>query len=115
MPDLHPGKGCPIGAACASEGIIYPHLVGNDIGCGMCLFQTNIRTKRQKIDKWVNKLYGLEQGWEGDSSEYLKSKNIEPTSFDKQSLGTIGGGNHFAELQQVLLFSIRYFIFEIYQ
>lgn len=32
MPDLHPGKGCPIGAACASDGIIYPHLVGNDVG-----------------------------------------------------------------------------------
>lgn len=34
MPDLHPGKGFPIGAAMASEGLFYPPLVGTDIGCG---------------------------------------------------------------------------------
>ena len=33
LPDLHPGKGIPIGAAFLSKDIIYPHLVGNDIGC----------------------------------------------------------------------------------
>ena len=35
MPDLHPGRGYPVGAAFFSVGRIYPALVGNDIGCGM--------------------------------------------------------------------------------
>lgn len=70
----------------------------------MCLFQTNIRTKRQKLDKWVNKLYGLESPWEGDCASFLQSRGVDPTPFDKTSLGTIGGGNHFAELQQVGFF-----------
>jgi release factor H-coupled RctB family protein len=39
LPDLHPGK-TPVGAAIITEDIIYPHLVGNDIGCGMSMFMT---------------------------------------------------------------------------
>ncbi len=42
MPDLHPGRGYPIGAAFFSRGRFYPALVGNDIGCGMALWQTDI-------------------------------------------------------------------------
>ncbi|MCL4215939.1 MAG: RtcB family protein, partial [Candidatus Hydrogenedentes bacterium] len=38
MPDLHPGRGYPIGAAVLCRGMFYPHLVGNDIGCGMGLW-----------------------------------------------------------------------------
>ncbi|MCA9663705.1 MAG: RtcB family protein, partial [Myxococcales bacterium] len=38
MPDLHPGKDSPIGAAYITDGRLYPHLVGNDIGCGMGLW-----------------------------------------------------------------------------
>ena len=40
MPDLHPGKGTPIGAVFLSDDRVYPHLVGNDIGCGMALWTT---------------------------------------------------------------------------
>ena len=40
MPDLHPGKGIPIGVAIISNGVVYPELAGNDIGCGMALWQT---------------------------------------------------------------------------
>src|SRR5262245_13856000 len=38
FPDLHPGKCSPVGAAFVTEGLIYPHLIGGDIGCGMALF-----------------------------------------------------------------------------
>jgi release factor H-coupled RctB family protein len=38
MPDLHPGKGVPIGATFACD-LVYPHLVDNDIGCGMAFWQ----------------------------------------------------------------------------
>lgn len=48
MPDLHPGRGYPIGAAFFSTQRFYPALVGNDIGCGMSLFQTDIKTTDRK-------------------------------------------------------------------
>lgn len=46
MPDLHPGKGIPIGASIITEGIIYPELVDNDIGCGMSFIKTGIQTSK---------------------------------------------------------------------
>lgn len=101
LPDLHPGKGFPIGSASVSEGVIYPHLVGADIGCGMTLFKTSMKEKRAKIDQWTNTIQGLEQGWNGDTAGWLKAFNAPLTDFDATSLGTIGGGNHFAELQCV--------------
>mgnify|MGYP006164996399 CR=1 FL=1 len=45
LPDLHPSRGYPIGAAFFSQSIIYPALVGNDIGCGMALFKTDAKVK----------------------------------------------------------------------
>ena len=98
LPDLHPGKGNPIGAAFISEGWVYPQLVGNDIGCGMGLWKTDLKTQKLKLDKWVSKLDGLDSSWDGDTKGWLAEHSVEPTDFD-HSLGTIGGGNHFAELQ----------------
>lgn len=46
MSDLHPGRGYPIGAAFFSVGRFYPALVGNDIGCGMALWQTDILARK---------------------------------------------------------------------
>ena len=45
MPDLHPGK-TPVGAVYITEGVLYPHLIGNDIGCGMSLFMTAVEKKQ---------------------------------------------------------------------
>eukprot|EP01123_Difflugia_compressa_P009600 TRINITY_DN3233_c0_g1_i1.p1 TRINITY_DN3233_c0_g1~~TRINITY_DN3233_c0_g1_i1.p1 ORF type:complete len:538 (+),score=84.18 TRINITY_DN3233_c0_g1_i1:240-1616(+) len=101
LPDLHPGKGCPIGAAWASKGVFYPHLIGNDIGCGMSFYKTSIKNKRIKLDSWISTLHGLESPWEEDTSSWLESSGVAPTPYDQKTLGTIGGGNHFAELQQV--------------
>src|SRR5207344_2933053 len=42
MPDLHPGKGAPIGAAMAST-VLYPFLVGSDIGCGIAVFPIGLK------------------------------------------------------------------------
>src|SRR3954454_6877291 len=42
MPDLHPGKGAPVGAAMLSS-VLYPHLVGSDIGCGIAVFPVSLR------------------------------------------------------------------------
>lgn len=100
MPDLHPGKGHPIGAAMVARGLVYPHLVGGDIGCGMGLWQTDLKQKKAKRDKWAERLHGLETPWDGDTTAWLGEFGIEAAEHD-QALGTIGGGNHFAELQQV--------------
>lgn len=100
MPDLHPGKGSPIGAAFVCEGRIYPHLVGNDIGCGMALWTTDLARRKLKLDRWADRLGDLDGPWEGDSGEILGERGIARTAHD-DALGTIGGGNHFAELQQV--------------
>ncbi|MBF0121765.1 MAG: RNA ligase RtcB family protein [Desulfobacterales bacterium] len=100
LPDLHPGKGNPIGAAFIIEKIIYPFLIGNDIGCGIGLFLTDIKRKKIKRDKWLNKLDGLEQPYEDDLKLLQEEFNFKPSIYDS-SLGTIGGGNHFAEIQTI--------------
>ena len=100
LPDLHPGKGSPIGAAFLSEGRIYPTLVGNDIGCGMGLWRTELNGKAPKREAWAERLRNLDGEWDGDVEEFLGTREI-PMSGYEQALGTIGSGNHFAELQAV--------------
>ena len=99
MPDLHPGKGTPVGAAFVTDSILYPYLVGNDIGCGMSLLETDALTRKAKLDKWEKKLKSgaIEGEWDGDITAWLHDRGIESTGFEP-ALGTIGGGNHFAEL-----------------
>lgn len=100
LPDLHPGKGSPIGAAFVADGWIYPTLVGNDIGCGIGLCRTDLGAKGIKREAWADRLRNLDGAWDGDVGEFLGSRGIQATGHD-QSLGTIGSGNHFAELQAI--------------
>jgi release factor H-coupled RctB family protein len=100
FPDLHSGKGSPVGAAFVTEGFIYPHLIGGDIGCGMALFKTDLVQRDLKLNCWAELRFDLEHPWEGDAREVLAASELESTEFD-EVLGTIGGGNHFAELQAV--------------
>ncbi|MEA1921716.1 MAG: RNA ligase RtcB family protein [Bacteroidota bacterium] len=98
MPDIHPGKGAPVGAVFISKDIIYPYLLGNDVGCGIGLWQTQLKRNKLKRDRWVKKLTGLETAWGGDIPEWLSRYSIKARPYD-DALGTLGGGNHFAELQ----------------
>ena len=100
FPDLHPGKGSPVGAAFVTEGLIYPYVIGGDIGCGMALFITDLVQRDIKLNRWADLRFDLEHPWEGDVQEVLATSELESTEFD-QALGTLGGGNHFAELQMV--------------
>ena len=104
MPDLHPGRGYPIGAAFFTRDKIYPALVGNDIGCGMGFWQTSLAVSKVNLDKMVKKLgdveSALDESWNDDISLGKNQKNISNHQFD-HSLGTIGGGNHFAEFQAI--------------
>lgn len=105
MPDLHPGKGQPIGAAFVTDDVIYPHLVGSDIGCGMGLWELDIPIRKVTLDKWEKQLTGLDELWDGCSEKRLNQKNMATHDdfllSENTKLGTIGGGNHFAELQKV--------------
>ena len=98
LPDLHPGRGHPVGAAFITAGVFYPQLVGNDVGCGMGLWQTDLARQKFKQDKYVKQLRDLESPWDGDTAEWLRQYGVEPAEVDA-ALGTIGGGNHFAEVQ----------------
>ena len=100
FPDLHPGKGSPVGAALVTEGLIYPYLIGGDIGCGMALFKTDLVQRDIKLSRWAELRFDLEHPWEGNVQEVLATSELESTEFD-HALGTLGGGNHFAELQMV--------------
>jgi len=100
FPDLQPGKGSPVGAAFVTEDVIYPHLIGGDIGCGMALFKTDLVRRDAKLDRWAKLPFNLEHSWDESVGDFLAARDLESTEFD-WALGTIGGGNHFAELQAV--------------
>jgi release factor H-coupled RctB family protein len=97
---LHPGKGSPVGAAFVTGGRIYPHLIGGDIGCGMALFKTDLVRRDAKLDRWAEKYFHLEHPWNGEVGGFLAEHALASTEYDS-ALGTIGGGNHFAEVQTV--------------
>lgn len=99
LPDIHPGKGAPVGAALASEGFLYPFLVGNDIGCGMGLWDVELLARKAKPERWAARL-DLDGPWDGDTAAFLGEHGVEPSGFEA-ALGTVGGGNHFAEVQRV--------------
>ena len=101
FPDLHPGRGVPVGAAFLSEKIIYPALIGNDIGCGMTLFATGIKEHKFKKDKLFRRLgSGPENSLQSTSLELLDSMT-ERVADPENMLGTLGHGNHFAEFLAV--------------
>jgi release factor H-coupled RctB family protein len=100
FPDLHPGRGTPVGAAFVTDDVIYPHLIGGDIGCGMALFQTDLLRRKARLDRWADLRFNLEHPWDENVGEVLAENQLASTEFDA-ALGTIGGGNHFAELQAV--------------
>lgn len=94
LPDLHAGR-TPVGIAVITEKYVYPYLVGGDIGCGMGLYDTGIGLKKFRMGKWQSRLNHIRE---------LGDIPIE-NPYDEDSpildLGTIGGGNHFAEFQRV--------------
>ena len=118
MPDSHQGFGMPIGGVLATKNYIVPNAVGGDIGCGMNAVKTDIKAaditydKVKEIIEKARKLIPVGQNSrEKDYKEYedrlpkLPSFQ-EPLSVEKEiptsirQLGTLGGGNHFIEIQK---------------
>ncbi|KAK4695246.1 release factor H-coupled RctB family protein, partial [Lecanoromycetidae sp. Uapishka_2] len=111
QPDLHPGTKFPIGAVFVSRGWIHPPLIGGDIGCGMAWYKTNLSRSHVEGDKGkkiADKLRGLEGPWCDQRTRMIWLETDGATGSDysageewDKALGTVGAGNHFAELQVV--------------
>ncbi|WP_367430492.1 RNA ligase RtcB family protein [Snodgrassella alvi] len=100
MPDIHLGRGYPVGAAFFTTQLIYPALIGGDIGCGMSLWQTSLKTHAMNQAKLIEQLGNLDQPL--NASECISLwPDIQPLQQHNYASGTIGGGNHFAELQML--------------
>jgi release factor H-coupled RctB family protein len=102
MPDLHAGGFCPIGVSIWTNNIIYPSLIGTDIGCGMSLFSTNIN-KSYNFSKFGKKIKSIDYSCVNNGTRIIKKEmleNIKSMEYNHK-LGTIGNGNHFCEIQIV--------------
>ena len=121
MPDAHLGYGMPIGGVVAAENAVIPAAVGVDIGCGMIAAETDIPAERfaemslrrafqerlkERIPVGEGVSHKTAQNWEG-FEEYTANNGMRsdlwPTKLDRMNLGTLGGGNHFIELQKTTL------------
>lgn len=112
MPDVHEGYGMPIGGVLATEGVIIPNAVGVDIGCGMCAARTTLKNiSRDKLKEILGEIRRIiPTGF----SHHLKSQSLEAmpkisgnlpvvkSQFERarRQVGTLGGGNHFVEIQK---------------
>jgi len=128
MPDCHVGFGMPIGGVAACADAVIPNAVGVDIGCGMAAVETSLpaeelqpeklRKLLDSVKKYIpageGKSHQHEQTWSG-FQEFLDRMNISPKKLDhtelpwmsrsswrldQANLGTLGGGNHFIEIQK---------------
>lgn len=111
MPDCHQGYGMPIGGVIATRDVIIPNAVGVDIGCGMCA----VKTTADEIDTdTVKRIMGeireavpvgfnhhqLPQEWKGFGDPPLVDVIQREIKRARHQMGTLGGGNHFIEIQR---------------
>jgi len=126
MPDCHCGYGMPIGGVLATEGVVLPSAVGVDIGCGMCAVKTSLKTEEWCLDAefarqlWRPIMTEIRQRIPmGRNHHCFQVRNVDMPNrhggqFDQTTmsiiaeqfeaarfqLGTLGGGNHFIEIQK---------------
>jgi len=123
MPDSHQGYGMPIGGVLATKGVIIPNAVGVDIGCGMCAVKTSLTEintdtlktilgmirervpvgfEHHKEAQPIKLMPGMEEIKDGDFIFDMNPDSIVSKEWKKalKSLGTLGGGNHFIEIQK---------------
>ena len=114
MPDCHSGYGMPIGGVIATKGVVIPNAVGVDIGCGMCALKTSLTEISTETIKQI--MSGIREliplGFDHHkqaqdealmpSLERVPENGIVRRQFTaaKKQIGTLGGGNHFIEIQK---------------
>ncbi len=118
MPDCHPGYGMPIGGVIACKDVVIPNAVGVDIGCGMGAVKTDVaasNVSREQLREIVTllketipcgegKAHKKNQTWEGfeediDAYQGRGWFSGHVRDLANRNLGTLGGGNHFIEIQ----------------
>jgi tRNA-splicing ligase RtcB len=114
MPDCHQGFGMPIGGVLATREVVIPNAVGVDIGCGMCAVQTSLQEAAPALLRGVLSdireriplgFRHHKQAQDPDRMPGVSSPEDMPVvgrEFDRatRQVGTLGGGNHFIELQK---------------
>lgn len=106
MPDVHAGKGCTIGTTMTINGKAVPNVVGVDIGCGM--YTVNLGKADidfEKVDEAAHFIPSGRDIWDGrierfDLTDLVCYRQLKETKRLAKSLGTLGGGNHFIEIDE---------------
>ncbi|MBR2000813.1 MAG: RtcB family protein [Firmicutes bacterium] len=106
MPDVHAGKGCTIGTTMTITDKAVPNVVGVDIGCGMYTVELGkIEIDFEKVDEAAHYIPSGMEVWEGrierfDLTTLRCYRYLKNTKRLERSLGTLGGGNHFIEIDE---------------
>lgn len=112
MPDSHQGYGMPIGGILATKDAIIPNAVGVDIGCGMCSLRTNLEEiDLDDLKKVLGRIretvpVGFNHHREKQDDKWMPelTKDLPIVSKEyergRYQVGTLGGGNHFIEIQK---------------
>ncbi len=106
MPDVHAGNGCTIGTTMTVTDKVCPNIVGVDIGCGM--YTVRLADKNidfEKVDKVCHYIPSGFNVWEEATEKFDLTKlrcfnEVKDKEHIKKSLGTLGGGNHFIEIDK---------------
>ena len=106
MPDVHAGKGCTIGTTMTITDKVVPNVVGVDIGCGM--YTVNLGKDDvdfEKLDEAAHFIPSGREVWEGrqerfDLTDLHCYRELKDAKRLARSLGTLGGGNHFIEIDE---------------
>lgn len=105
MPDVHAGKGCTIGTTMTVQDKVCPNIVGVDIGCGM--YTIKLAEKEidfEKVDEAAHYIPSDMNVWEGRKERFDLTglrcfRSLRDSKRLERSLGTLGGGNHFIEVE----------------
>lgn len=106
MPDVHAGKGCTIGTTMRVTDKIVPNIVGVDIGCGM--YTINLGSEPIDLERLDEACHSIPCGfnvWPGrreafDLEQLRAYRQLNKTKHIQRSIGTLGGGNHFIEVDR---------------
>lgn len=106
MPDVHAGKGCTIGTTMTVTDKAVPNVVGVDIGCGMYTVKLGkVDIDLEKLDEAAHFIPSGMSVWDGrqerfDLQELRCYRELKDSKRLERSLGTLGGGNHFIEVDE---------------
>lgn len=104
MPDVHAGKGCTIGTTMTIKDKVVPNVVGVDIGCGMYTVNLGkIDIDFEKVDEAAHFIPSGREVWDGRQEKFDLTglrcyRDLKDSKRLVRSLGTLGGGNHFIEI-----------------